>query len=109
MNGPRKKLGATRAVSTRAVAASGAPLMFAASAVTANRPTQSPNALMTCAIQSQEYSTEPNSRIRTGAWTAVDVTRFDPPSEGLVGRRCDERVGDGLGGDGGGRRLLGSA
>src|SRR6476661_5654777 len=79
MNGPMKKLGATRAVSTSAVAASGAPLMSAASAVIANRPTQSPNAEMTCASHSHEYSRDTRKRSRqpcpSGASRVADRSR----------------------------------
>src|SRR6188472_3315474 len=64
MNGPRMKLGATRAVSTSAVAASGFPEIELASAVMAKSPTQSPKALMTCANHRLEYSRETRKRSR---------------------------------------------
>ncbi len=64
MNGPSTKLGATRAVSTSAVAASGAPEMLLASAVIASNPIQSPSAEITCANQRLEYSRDTRTRSR---------------------------------------------
>src|SRR5690606_4842394 len=60
-NGANRMPGATRAVVTSAIAASGWEEIAAASEVIAKNPTQSPTAEMSCTLNSAKNSRLPNS------------------------------------------------
>ena len=62
MNGARNSPGATRAVVTSAMAASGCVEMLAARDVMAKKPTQSPRAEITWTLKSAKNRCEPNTR-----------------------------------------------